>query len=49
MVKRTSLLILPLRIETPKFTIGEIVKLRLAEGSRIRTVLGIQVINESCF
>lgn len=41
--------ILPLRVETPVFTIGELVKFRFGEGSKIRTVLGLQVINESCF
>ncbi|MBD2492635.1 DUF1392 family protein [Aulosira sp. FACHB-615] len=41
--------ILPLRIETPVFTIGELVKFQFGEGSKIRTVLGLQIIKESCF
>ncbi|MBE9053549.1 DUF1392 family protein [Nostocales cyanobacterium LEGE 11386] len=38
------------RVEKPAFTLGELVSFRLAgDGPKIRTVLGLQLINGSCF
>jgi len=36
-------------VEQPVFMVGELVKFRFADGSQIRTVLGLQLINGSWF